>query len=61
MYMLRNMASFYGEELLVPRPHPKPEDHPLSTVRYYLFIYSQLPSISNAVPPSATCGRATPC
>jgi hypothetical protein len=51
MYLFRNKASFYGEELLAPRPYSKPEDHPLSTVRYYLFIYSQLPSISKAVHP----------
>jgi hypothetical protein len=29
--------SFYGEELLVPRPTPKLEDHPLSSVRDCLF------------------------
>ena len=28
---------FHGEELLVPRPTPKLEDHPLSTVRDCLF------------------------
>jgi hypothetical protein len=28
---------FYGEELLTPRPTPKLEDNPLSTVRYCLF------------------------
>jgi hypothetical protein len=51
MYFFRNKASFYGEELLAPRPHSKPEDHPLSTVHYYLFIYLQLPSIFKAVYP----------
>jgi len=35
--MFRNKASFYGEELLAPRPTPKLEDHPLSTVRDRLF------------------------
>jgi hypothetical protein len=29
--------SFYGEELLEPRPIPKLEDHPLSPVRDNLF------------------------
>jgi hypothetical protein len=28
---------FHGEELLAPRPTPKLEDHPLSTVRDCLF------------------------
>jgi hypothetical protein len=36
--------SFYGEELLAPRPIPKMEDHPLFAAAYS--IYSQLPSIS---------------
>jgi hypothetical protein len=31
------ILSFYGEELLAPRPTPKQEDHPLSVVRDYLF------------------------
>jgi hypothetical protein len=35
--LFRNMAIFYGEELLAPRPTPKPEDHPLSAVRDCLF------------------------
>jgi hypothetical protein len=42
---------FYGEELLTPRPNPKLEDHPLSAARDFL-IYSQLPSILEAVPPT---------
>jgi hypothetical protein len=37
MYPFRNNASFYGEELLAPRPIPKLEDHPLSIVRDCLF------------------------
>ena len=36
--------SFYGGELLAPRPIPKMEDHSLSATAYS--IYSQLPSIS---------------
>jgi hypothetical protein len=35
--LFRNMVIFYGEELLAPRPTPKLEDHPLSTVRDCLF------------------------
>ena len=31
------MISFYDEELLAPRPTPKLEDHPLSSVRDCLF------------------------
>jgi hypothetical protein len=41
-----NKPFFEGEELLIPRPTPKLEDHPnrLSATAYS--IYSQLPSIS---------------
>jgi len=35
--MFRNIVSFYGEELLKPRPTTKLEDHPLSAVRDCLF------------------------
>jgi len=35
--MFCNMILFNGEELLVPRPTPKLEDHPLSAVRNCLF------------------------
>jgi hypothetical protein len=47
-------AIFHGEELLAPRQTPKLEVHPsrLSAAAYS--ICSQLPSISEAVPPSAT-------
>jgi hypothetical protein len=31
--MFRNIVIFYGEELLVPRPTPKLEGHPMSAVR----------------------------
>jgi hypothetical protein len=31
------MISFYGEELLAPRPNPKLEDRPLPAVRDCLF------------------------
>ena len=32
-FPFRNKDSFYGEELLAPRPTPKLEDHPLLAVR----------------------------
>ena len=35
--MLRNIATFYGEKLLVPRPKPQVEDQPMSDVRDCLF------------------------
>jgi len=35
--MFRNKAIFYGKELSAPRPTPKLEGHPLSTVRDCLF------------------------
>ena len=37
MFVFRNKASFNGEELSVPRPTPKLEDHPLSDIRDCLF------------------------
>jgi hypothetical protein len=48
---------FHGEELLAPRQTLKLEDHPLSAA---YSIYLQLPSILEAVPRSATRGRAMP-
>jgi hypothetical protein len=35
--MFRNIVSFCGEELLAPRATPKLVDHPLSSVRDFLF------------------------
>jgi hypothetical protein len=35
--MFCNYASFYGKELLAPRPSPKLEDHPLLVVHGCLF------------------------
>jgi hypothetical protein len=37
MFPFRKKASSYGEELLVLRPTPKLDDHPLSAVRDCLF------------------------
>jgi hypothetical protein len=48
------MIRFYGEELLALRPTPILEDHPLSASAPAYSIYSQLPHILEAVPPSAT-------
>ena len=60
MWTFPNMIHFYGEELLVPRPTPKLEDHPISASATAYSIYSQLPSVLEAVPPSAACGLAMP-
>jgi hypothetical protein len=35
--MIRNLVTFYGEELLAPRPTTNLEDHPSSDVRDCLF------------------------
>jgi hypothetical protein len=35
--MVRNYASFYGDELLAPSPTPKLEDQPFSVVHDCLF------------------------
>ena len=37
VWTFRNKIRFYGEELLAPRPTPKLEDYPLSTVHDCLF------------------------
>jgi hypothetical protein len=50
----RNRLTFYGEELLAPRPTPKLEDHPLSDVRNCLFnIFAAALQNWRASPPSA--------
>ena len=56
----RNNASLYGEELLATLPTPKWRTTPsrLSATAYS--IYSQLPSILEAVPPTETWGGAMP-
>jgi hypothetical protein len=57
VWTFRAMIRFYGEELLAPRPNPSWRIAPwrLSATAYS--IYSQLPSILEADPPSATWGR----
>jgi hypothetical protein len=56
-----NKLIFYGEELLVPRPTPKLQDHPLSAVHNCLFnIFAATLLIWRLSPPSATWGRVMP-
>jgi len=49
MHLFCNKVSFYGEELLAPHPTRNPCQ--LFATAYS--IYSQLPSIVEAIPPSA--------
>jgi len=60
MYPIRNKASFYGEDLLAPRQTPSWRTIPCRLPTTAHSIYSQLPSILEAVPPSAGWGRAMP-
>jgi len=55
-----NKASSYGEELLPLdlTPSWKTTPYQLSTTAYS--IYTQLPSILEAIPPSTTWGHTTP-
>ena len=57
VWVFRNKIRFDVQELLAPRPSPDWRATPcrLSAIAYS--IYSQLPSILEAVPPSATWGR----
>jgi hypothetical protein len=50
----RNKLIFYGEELLVPRPTPKLEEHPLSAVLHCLF---NIRGICSCPPASATTAK----
>ena len=61
MHLFRNKASFYGKELLAPRPTPKLEDRLFLALRDCLFNiqYLQLPCIMDGFPPPATWGRAS--
>ena len=61
LWPFRNMVQFYGEEYLAPRPTLNLEYYPSSAVRECLFnIYSQLPSILETAPLSASWGRSMP-
>jgi hypothetical protein len=57
--VFRNMVIFYGEELLAPRPTPQAGGPPL--VGCPLLHIRSYPPYLEAVPPSATRGRAMPC
>jgi len=46
--------SFYREGLVAPHPTPKLEDHPSSAVHDCLFNIFAAPSLSEAIPLSAT-------
>ena len=60
MYLFRNKVSFYGEELLALRPTPNWKTTPCRLSETAYSIYSQLPSILETFPPSATRGLAMP-
>jgi hypothetical protein len=57
-WLFRKLIRFYGEELLAPRPTPMLEDHLLSAVCDCLFNIFAATPLLEAVPPSATWGRA---
>jgi len=52
------MVRVHGEELLAPRPTPKLEDHPVSSVRDCLFNIFVATLHREAVPPTAPRGCA---
>jgi len=56
VWKFRNKISFYGEELLAPPQPPGWRITPCRLSATAYSIYSQLPSILEAVPPSATWG-----
>jgi hypothetical protein len=58
LQMMRNRIRFYGEELLAPLPTTKLKGHPCRLSATAYSVFSQVPSILEAVPPSATWGRA---
>jgi len=56
--MFGNKASFYGEKYLAQPPSWRTAPCRMSATVYS--IYSQIPSVLQAVPPSATCEIAMP-
>jgi hypothetical protein len=60
LWLFRYMIHIYGEEFLAPRTQPKLEDRPCRLPATAYSIYSQLPSIFVAVPPSAVWELAMP-
>ena len=59
LFMFRNCASFYGEELYAPQPTNQMTT-PCRLRATAYSIYSELPSILEVVPPSATLARTMP-
>ena len=64
-FIFCNLIRYYGEELFAPHPTLKLEYYPLSAVFDCYSIYSQPPTLLEAVPPSATedvpcCGDRDP-
>ena len=57
VWKFRKKIFFYGEELLAPRPTTSWSTTPCRLSASVYSIYSQLPSILEAVPPSANGGR----
>jgi hypothetical protein len=58
--MFRNKVHFYGEELLAPCPPPSWRTTPCQSSTTANSIYLQLSCKLEAVPPTATWGRAMP-
>jgi hypothetical protein len=47
--ILYNTLLLCGNEMIASASNPKLEDHPFSTVRDCLLVYSQMPSISGGL------------
>jgi len=60
LWVFRNMIRFYGEELLATPQPPSWRTTPCRLSATAYSIYLRLPSILEAVPPTATWGRTTP-
>ena len=61
VWIFRNKIRFHGEELLAPRPTRQAGGPPSVSSPWMLVQYFRnIPSILEAVPPSATWGRAMP-
>ena len=59
-WLFSNMVCFYGEDLLAPRPTPKWRTTPCRLSATAYSVYSQLPSILEAILPSGTWARPMP-
>jgi len=60
LYPFHNKARFYGEELLAPHPTTTWRTTPCRLFATSYAIYSQLPPVLQAVPPSAFWGYSMP-